>query len=83
VESAKASGASQAAIDQKVKEMERFTTMYNNPLYNSALTFLEPLPVGLMFVVLSAAVLRRKRRDDDMIIARSSRPTAPTAETRL
>jgi uncharacterized protein DUF4199 len=83
VEAAKTSGSSQAAIDQKVKEMEKFNTMYQNPLYNSALTFLEPLPVGLVFVLLSAAVLRRKRRDDDVVIARTSRPTAPTAETHL
>ena len=72
VETTRASGANQAAIERKVKEMEQFKTMYQNPLYNSALTFLEPLPVGLVFVLLSAAVLRRKRRDDEPVLARSA-----------
>jgi hypothetical protein len=35
--------------------------MYQNPVYNAAITFLEPLPVGLVIALVSAGVLRRKR----------------------
>jgi hypothetical protein len=61
IEKAKQSGESQAAIDQKVAEMQRFTVMYQNPLYNAAITFLEPLPVGLVIALVSAGILRRRR----------------------
>lgn len=40
--------------------MEEFKEMYKNPLINVALTLLEPLPVGLLFTLVSAGVLRRK-----------------------
>jgi len=62
VEKAKTSGASEAHIAQKVQEMASFKEMYRNPLVNIAFTFLEPLPVGLLFTLLAAGVLSRKRR---------------------
>jgi len=34
--------------------------LYENPLYNAAITFLEPFPVGVLMTLISAAVLRRK-----------------------
>jgi hypothetical protein len=34
--------------------------MYQNPIVNMAYTFMEPLPVGLLITLISAAVLRRK-----------------------
>ena len=61
VEKAKKSGATQVQIDAKVKEMAEFKEMYRNPFVNMALTFLEPLPVGLLVAVISAGALRRKR----------------------
>ena len=61
IEKAKQSGESQAAIDKTVAEMQKFTEVYQNPLYNAAITFLEPLPVGLVIALVSAGVLRRKR----------------------
>ena len=33
--------------------------MYKNPLVNIALTFLEPLPVGLVFTLVTAGLLSR------------------------
>lgn len=60
VERTRKSGASQAEIDRKAKEMEEFKQMYNKPLFNVALTFLEPLPVGVLIALISAGVLRRK-----------------------
>ena len=59
---AKASGGSQAEIDKKVADIHRFNEMYQNPAFNSAVTFLEPLPVGLVIALISAGVLSRKRR---------------------
>ena len=56
----KASGASAAAIQAKVQEMQTYKQQYENPLFNSAVTFLEPFPIGLLITLMSAAVLRRK-----------------------
>ena len=64
VEKARASGASQAQIDAKVKEMREFEEMYKNPLVNVGFTFLEPLPVGLLVTLVCAGVLRRKPLDN-------------------
>jgi len=63
VEKARASGASEQAIQAQIKQMRQFKAMYDNPLINAAFTFLEPLPIALIFALLSAAILRRKRRD--------------------
>ena len=60
VDKLRASGATQAQVDAKVSEMARMQEMYRNPLYNIALTFLEPLPVGLLFTLASAWLLRRR-----------------------
>lgn len=58
----RASGASQAAIDARTKELADFKAMYANPLINAALTFIEPFPVGLLMTFVSAVVLRTRRR---------------------
>ena len=60
VDQARKSGASQAEVDAKAKEMAAFKESYKNPLVNASYTFLEPLPVGLLLSLISAAVLRRK-----------------------
>ena len=60
VEKLKASGASAAAIQAKILEMNKFKAEYENPLFNAAMTFIEPFPVGLVITLLSAATLRRK-----------------------
>jgi hypothetical protein len=38
--------------------------MYANPLYNTAMTFMEPFPVGLLVTLISAAALRKKARPE-------------------
>jgi hypothetical protein len=60
IEEARASGASQAGIDNKVAEMQRFAELYKNPAINVAITFIEPLPVGLIIALVSAGILRRR-----------------------
>jgi hypothetical protein len=53
-------GASEALIQQKSAEMEHYKTLYKNPITIAAVTFMEPLPVGLLMSLLSAFILRRK-----------------------
>ena len=69
IDKVKASGASQAVIDQKVAEMRKFAEMYQNPVFNAAITFLEPLPVGLVIALVSAGILRRKRKGPESPLA--------------
>ena len=57
---AKAAGATEAVLQQKAQEMAQFKQMYQNPLFNFLMTFIEPFPVGLVITLISAAILRRK-----------------------
>lgn len=61
IDQARASGASAAAVQQKAQEMQQFKQMYSNPFFNFAITFLEPLPVGLVLTLISALILRKKK----------------------
>jgi hypothetical protein len=54
------SGAAEAVLQQKMKAMEEYKSMTANPLLNALITFTEPLPVGFIVALLSAAVLRKK-----------------------
>jgi hypothetical protein len=80
IDKARASGESQASIDKRAAEMERFAEMYRNPAINVAVTFIEPLPVGLVFALVSAGILRRRSRrrgsEDEVAVPmeRSARP---------
>jgi hypothetical protein len=60
IEKARASGESQAAIHKRVADMQRFAELYKNPAINVAITFIEPLPVGLVIALVSAGILRRQ-----------------------
>ena len=62
IEKTKRSGATDAQIALQTKEMMEFKEMYKNPLVNIAFTLLEPLPVGILFTLISAGILSRKRR---------------------
>ncbi|HEX4496923.1 MAG TPA: DUF4199 domain-containing protein [Thermoanaerobaculia bacterium] len=61
----RAKGESQAAIQEATAKMAEMAKHYGNPLYNSAITFMEVFPVGLIVTLFSAAVLRRKPRQPD------------------
>lgn len=61
VDKERESGASEAEIARKTEEMARFRDLYRNPLVNAAITLIEPLPVGLVFTLLTAGVLSRKK----------------------
>jgi hypothetical protein len=57
-----AAGLDPATTAAKVAEIEHSQQLYQNPLVNMAYTFIEPLPVGLIITLISAAMLRRKAR---------------------
>ena len=45
-------------------DMDRFAKLYQNPVMNAAITFVEPLPVALIMALVSAGVLSRRRREE-------------------
>jgi Protein of unknown function (DUF4199) len=61
VEKARKAGASEAEIATTKKEMAEFAAMYRNPVVNIGFTLLEPMPVGLVFTLVSAGLLSRRR----------------------
>jgi Protein of unknown function (DUF4199) len=61
LEHARAAGRSEAELEAMRRETAQFAENYRNPAFNFAVTFLEPLPVGLLFTLVSAAALRRRR----------------------
>jgi hypothetical protein len=63
IDKARAKGESEEAIARKQAEMEKFAVMYQNPAINAAMTFVEPLPVGLIMALVSAGVLSRRKRE--------------------
>jgi hypothetical protein len=69
VENVKKSGASEAKIAETEKAMAQLAVAYKNPLVNIAYTSIEPLPVGLLFALISAGVLSRRKRQPGMVAA--------------
>jgi hypothetical protein len=65
IEKVRASGAPQAEIDKKLASDAKFAKLYKNPVVSSAITFVEPLPVGLVVALVSAGILRRRRRGEE------------------
>ena len=61
MQQARARGESEDALAKRQAELDQFQRLYRNPLVNIAYTFLEPLPVALVFTLVTAAVLRRRR----------------------
>lgn len=61
VTQAKAAGKSDAEVEATRVKMEEFKTMYANPFYNVGMTFLEPLPVGLLVSLVTAGILSRRK----------------------
>ena len=71
IDKARRSGASEAEIAKQTAAFAQFKESYKNPLINIAYTFLEPLPVGLVFTLVTAGVLSRKRREPVISPARA------------
>jgi hypothetical protein len=60
---ARQNGESEAQIAAKAAEMKKFAEMYRNPVFNAAITFMEPVPVALVISLVSAGILSRRRKD--------------------
>jgi uncharacterized protein DUF4199 len=63
IDSERAKGASEAELARQMEEMKKFKEMYNNIFFNVAMTFLEPLPVGLVMTLISALILRKHKKE--------------------
>jgi hypothetical protein len=66
---ARADGGSEAVIAEKTAEMNRLLELYKNPVLNAAFTFLEPMPVALVVVLVSAGALSRRKKPDQGVRA--------------
>jgi hypothetical protein len=63
LEKSRAAGATPEQIATQAEEMKQMKVMLDNPWLSAAVIFIsEPLPVGLVMTLISAAILRRKRR---------------------
>lgn len=60
VERAEDAGATPEEIAETAEKAETLKRLYDNPWGNAALTFVQPLPLGIVAAGLSAAVLRRR-----------------------
>jgi hypothetical protein len=53
----------------KAVQLAELAKHYQNPLFNSAITFMEVFPVGLIVTLVSAGILRRKPRPGEPVSA--------------
>jgi hypothetical protein len=60
VHKVQSAGLDAATTAARVAAIRHSQQLYQNPLVNIAYTFMEPLPVGLLITLISAALLRRK-----------------------
>lgn len=60
IDKMKSTGSTQAEINQKLKEMQGFKSWYSNPFSIFLITLIEPLPVALVVVLISALILKRR-----------------------
>jgi hypothetical protein len=60
IQKVQSAGLDPATTAAKVAAIRHSQEMYQNPFVNMAYTLMEPLPVGVIMTLLSAAVLRRK-----------------------
>ena len=67
MEKARASGASPAQLAQEMEQMKQMKALLDNPVLAPAIIFIsEPLPVGLVMTLISAAILRKRRRQAEV-----------------
>ena len=63
IEKSRASGATPEQIAQQLEQVKEMKALLDNPLVAPALIFIsEPLPVGLVMTLISAAILRKRRK---------------------
>ncbi|MCR8557617.1 DUF4199 domain-containing protein [Mucilaginibacter sp. BJC16-A38] len=69
ISKARASGASAADIDAKVKQVATMKKMYSTPVGVVLLTYMEIFPIGLIVSIITALVLKRKANNDNVVAA--------------
>ena len=63
LQKSRAAGATPDQIAKQVEELKQMKAMLDNPWLSAAVIFIsEPLPVGLVMTLISAAILRKRRR---------------------
>jgi hypothetical protein len=60
IRQAQASGATGAALDQKIVGIRQMAAWYKNPVFVVLMTYLEVLPVGIVISLIAALILKRK-----------------------
>jgi len=72
VEHARARGGTPDEMRKEAAEARHIMELYRNPAINAAITFCEPLPVGLAMALVSAGILSRRRRSSQAGLAPSA-----------
>jgi glucan phosphoethanolaminetransferase (alkaline phosphatase superfamily) len=67
-----AGGGTAEEIAKRRAEQQKMWDLYDKPAYNAAMTLVEPLPVGLLFALVSAGILSRGRRTEVAGLAASA-----------
>jgi uncharacterized protein DUF4199 len=62
IKEVKASGAGEAQVAEKLKQMNAYSDMYKNPMFFTLMTYAEILPVGIIISLISALILKRKNK---------------------
>jgi Protein of unknown function (DUF4199) len=63
IEKSRVAGATPEQLAKQMEEMNDMKTLLNNPWLSAVVIFIaEPLPVGVVMTLLSAAILRKRRR---------------------
>jgi len=60
VEHVRAKGGDAQAVAAASKQVQEFKRLWDNPVTNAALTFIEPFPIGLIVALVSAAILKKR-----------------------
>lgn len=67
IENVRNSGKPPAQIEQELRQMKKMMNLYNNNIFfQLAVTFLEPLPIGLVMTLISALILRRREPKESL-----------------
>ena len=63
IEKSRAAGATPEQIAQELEQIKQMKALLDNPLLGPAVVLIsEPLPVGLVMTLISAAILRKRRK---------------------
>lgn len=58
------SGGTPQSIQAQIEQYKNLKPLFDNPLTNSAMVFIEPFPVGLVITLISALILRKRNEPE-------------------